>query len=81
MARQTAFMLHPGYKRVTLSDQSDLVDQAVAVTGIAVARHAHVATMSPPPGIAQLWNFSVVGSKRTIVFGLLPDSLYQTRLW
>src|SRR5450631_4338411 len=35
-------------------------------------------TMSPPPGIAQLWNFSVLGSKRTIVFGLAKDSLYQS---
>src|SRR5215813_14125211 len=35
-------------------------------------------TMLPPPGIAQLWNFSVFGSKRTIVFGVVPDSLYQT---
>src|SRR5262245_25786404 len=35
-------------------------------------------TMSPPPGIAQLWNFSVFGSNRTIVFGLAPDSLYQS---
>src|SRR5262249_19957101 len=35
-------------------------------------------TMSPPPGIAQLWNVSVFGSKRTIVFGLAPDSLYQS---
>src|SRR5207245_7028375 len=34
-------------------------------------------TMLPPPGIAQLWNFSVLGSKRTIVFGVDPDSLYQ----
>src|SRR5438132_11410387 len=34
-------------------------------------------TMSPPPGIAQLWNFSVLGSKRTTVFGVVPDSLYQ----
>src|SRR5262245_15776552 len=34
--------------------------------------------MSPPPGITQLWNFSLAGSKRTMVFGLAPDSLYQT---
>src|SRR5262245_43353683 len=34
-------------------------------------------TMLPPPGIAQLWNFSVLGSKRTTVFGLVSDSLYQ----
>src|SRR5438309_7396710 len=34
-------------------------------------------TMLPPPGIAQLWNFSVLGSKRTTVFGVAPDSLYQ----
>src|ERR1700722_969119 len=35
-------------------------------------------TMSPPPGIAQVWNFSVPGSKRTMVFGLALDSLYHT---
>src|SRR5260370_10916660 len=34
-------------------------------------------TMFPPPGIAQLWNFSVLGSKRTTVFAVDPDSLYQ----
>ncbi len=34
-------------------------------------------TMLPPPGIAQLWNFAVLGSKRTTVFGVDPDSLYQ----
>src|SRR6476659_9182468 len=34
-------------------------------------------TMLPPPGITQLWNFSVFGSKRTTVFGVVPDSLYQ----
>src|SRR5207302_5215493 len=34
-------------------------------------------TISPPPGIVQVWNFSVFGSKRTIVFGLASDSLYQ----
>ena len=33
--------------------------------------------MLPPPGITQLWNFSVFGSKRTTVFGVVPDSLYQ----
>src|SRR5918912_71707 len=35
-------------------------------------------TTPPPDGIAQVWNFSVFGSKRTIVFGFTPDSLYQT---
>src|ERR1700722_1168586 len=34
-------------------------------------------TMSPPPGIGQLWNFSVLGSNRTMVFGFAPDSQYQ----
>src|SRR5262249_53172809 len=35
-------------------------------------------TMSPPPGIAQVWNFSVCGSNRTTVFGLAKDSLYHS---
>ena len=35
-------------------------------------------TMPTPEGMAQLWNFSVFGSKRTSVSGLMPDSLYQT---
>src|SRR5882672_6351687 len=34
-------------------------------------------TMLPPPGIVQLWNFSILGSKRTTVFGFASDSLYQ----
>src|SRR5712691_4294578 len=29
-------------------------------------------TMLPPPGIAQLWNFVLPGSKRTTVFGVDP---------
>src|SRR2546426_700308 len=37
-------------------------------------------TMLPPPGIAQLWNFWALGSKRTTVFGVVPDSLYQMAL-
>src|SRR5262245_45597448 len=34
-------------------------------------------TTPPPDGITQVWNFSVLGSKRTNVFGLTADSLYQ----
>src|SRR5438552_16565625 len=34
-------------------------------------------TLLPPPGIAQLWNLWAFGSKRTTVFGDVPDSLYQ----
>jgi len=34
-------------------------------------------TIPPPEGIAHVWNFSVAGSKRTTVFGLTADSLYQ----
>jgi len=35
-------------------------------------------TILPPPGITQVWNFSVLGSKRTTVFDVVPDSLYHT---
>src|SRR5439155_25476395 len=38
-------------------------------------------TMLPPPGSCQLWNFVILGSKRTIVFGVVPDSLYQITSW
>lgn len=34
-------------------------------------------TMFPPPGIDQLWNFSILGSKRTTVFGV--DRTHYTR--
>src|SRR5260370_36762816 len=34
-------------------------------------------TVPPPDGIFQVWNFSVLGAKRTRVLGLAPDSLYQ----
>src|SRR5580658_2895856 len=34
-------------------------------------------TISPPPGMAQVWNFSVLGSKRTMVLGRAADSQYQ----
>lgn len=34
-------------------------------------------TTPPPEGMGQVWNFSVLGSKRTSVLGLVLDSLYQ----
>src|SRR5689334_19295238 len=34
-------------------------------------------TTTPPDGMSQFWNFSVIGSNRTSVFGRIPDSLYQ----
>jgi hypothetical protein len=34
-------------------------------------------TTPPPDGMIQVWNFSVLVSKRTTVFGLVFDSLYQ----
>ncbi len=49
------------------------------MTGLPSGVTSMLRTMSPPPGIAQLWNFSLAGSKRTMVFGLAPDSLYQSR--
>src|SRR6267143_5901887 len=50
----------------------------LASTGLPSGVTSMLRTMSPPPGIAQLWNFSVLGSKRTIVLGLAPDSLYHS---
>ncbi len=38
-------------------------------------------TTPPPEGIAQVWNFSGLGSKRTMVLGSTPDSLYQMTSW
>src|SRR6185369_16420665 len=38
-------------------------------------------TMLPPPGMVQVWNFSLLGSKRTTVFGEASDSLYQMMPW
>jgi hypothetical protein len=35
-------------------------------------------TTPPPEGIGQVWNFLVFGLKAMSVFGLTPDSLYQT---
>src|SRR5438876_885001 len=34
-------------------------------------------TTPPPPGIVQLWNFSVLMSNRTRTFGRIADSTYQ----
>src|SRR5262245_47801592 len=50
----------------------------LASTGFPSRVTSILRTMSPPPGMAQLWNFSVLGSKRTMVLGLAPDSLYHT---
>src|SRR5215813_130682 len=41
-------------------------------------------TMLPPPGIGQLWNFAVFGSKRRIMFGggirlTVPDDVVNHR--
>jgi len=36
-------------------------------------------TTPPPEGIAHRLNARLIGSKRTTVFGLPPDSLYQNR--
>ena len=33
-------------------------------------------TTPPPPGMIQVWNFSVLGSNRTSVLGRTADSLY-----
>ena len=35
-------------------------------------------TTPPPEGIGQVWKVSVLGSKRTRVFGFFPNSLYHT---
>jgi hypothetical protein len=34
-------------------------------------------TTPPPPGMIQLWNFSVLISNRTSTFGRIADSTYQ----
>ena len=49
----------------------------LASTGLPSRETSMLRTMSPPPGIAQVWNFCVFGSNRTIVFGLANDSLYH----
>ncbi|HET7193327.1 MAG TPA: XRE family transcriptional regulator [Pseudolabrys sp.] len=45
------------------------------MTGLPSGVTSTLRTMSPPPGIAQLWNFSLAGSKRTMVFGLAPGAV------
>src|SRR5207245_2883099 len=45
-----------------------LLTRLLAVTTLPSRVTSTLRTMSPPPGIAQVWNFSVLGSKRTIVF-------------
>src|SRR5712692_10953252 len=50
--------------------------QAIYTRPSAVA--AILRTVPPPDGIIVFANDSVLGSKRTIVFGFTPDSLYQT---
>ena len=58
-------------------DQGDAIHEAVGQQEVALGRDRGVAYDVPPPGIAQLWNCAVLGSKRTTVFGVDPDSLYQ----
>jgi hypothetical protein len=47
------------------------------MTGLPSGVTSMLRTMSPPPGIAHVWNFSVFGSKRTIVFGLAGALWYN----
>ena len=44
----------------------------VAITGWPSGVTSVLRTMQPPDGIAQVWNLSVFGSKRTMVFGRAP---------
>src|SRR5215510_2855457 len=60
------------------STSLSLLLRLLARTGFPSRVTSILRTMSPPPGMAQLWNFSVAGSKRTMVLGFAPDSLYQT---
>src|SRR5262249_43780431 len=60
------------------STRPTLLTRLLAVTGLPSVVTLMLRTMSPPPGIAQVWNFSVFGSKRAMVLGLAPDSLYQS---
>src|SRR5262245_48302151 len=64
--------------RYFTSTRPTWLTRLLAVTGLPSRSTSILRTMSPPPGIAQLWNFSVFGSKRTMVLGLTPDSLYQS---
>src|SRR5262249_8093040 len=50
----------------------------LASTGLPSRVTSMLRTMSPPPGMAQVWNFCVCGSNRTPVFGLAKDSLYHS---
>src|SRR3954454_981300 len=59
-----------------ISTRPTAFTRLLAITGMPSWVTAMLRTISPPPGIAQLWNFSLCGSKRTIVFGLAFDSLY-----
>src|SRR5215470_15277243 len=70
--------LRNGARRHLISTSPTWFIRLLAVTGLPSGVTSMLRTMSPPPGITQLWNFSVAGSKRTMVFGLAPDSLYQT---
>src|SRR5262245_10392116 len=52
----------------------------LASTGFPSRATSILRTMSPPPGITQLWNFSVAGSKRTMVLGLAPEFLRRFQM-
>src|SRR5438128_4997893 len=61
----------------------DILTKVTALTRLLASRKLPslvtdvLRTMLPPPGMAQLWNRVLLGSKRTTVFGVEPDSLYQ----
>ena len=69
---------HAPYGPPLISTSPTLLTRLLAMTGSPLRSTSMLRTMSPPSGMAQVWNFSVLGSKRTIVFGFAADSLYQT---
>src|ERR1700730_17542800 len=71
-----------GLSRLLLSSpplhfvQGDAIDPTAGQNKVAVGGWHHVAYDSPAPeGIGQVWKVSALGSKRTKVFGFLPDLL------
>src|SRR5436189_4720563 len=68
----------PGGSPYLISTSPTWLVRLSAITGLPSGVTSMLRTMSPPPGMAQLWNFSDPGSNRTMVFGLAADSEYHS---
>src|SRR6476661_4216223 len=79
-ARRGSEAMTRGRAYCLISTSATLLTPLQASARLLSAVRIMLRTTPPPDRMAHVWNFPVVGSKRTRVFGRTADSLYQTAL-